>query len=39
MLEENRYCVDISKQIIAVQGILKKANLSNLEASYSYMCN
>jgi len=31
MLEENRYCVDISKQIIAVQGILKKANLSNLE--------
>lgn len=28
MLEDNRYCVDISKQILAVQALLKKANLS-----------
>lgn len=27
MLEDGRYCVDISSQIIAVQGLLKKANL------------
>lgn len=27
MLEEGRYCVDISNQIIAAQGLLKKANM------------
>ncbi|WP_368487519.1 metal-sensing transcriptional repressor [Clostridium sp. BJN0013] len=27
MLEDGRYCVDISNQIIAAQGLLKKANL------------
>ena len=27
MVEEGRYCVDISNQIIAAQGLLKKANL------------
>ena len=27
MIEEDRYCVDISKQILSVQGLLKKANL------------
>lgn len=27
MLEEERYCMDISNQIIAAQGLLKKANL------------
>jgi len=27
MLEEGRYCVDISNQIIAAQALLKKANL------------
>lgn len=27
MLEEGRYCVDVSNQIIAAQGLLKKANL------------
>lgn len=32
MIEDDRYCVDISKQILSVQGILKKANLSNLQA-------
>ena len=31
MAEDGRYCVDISRQIIAVQGLLKKANLRNLE--------
>ncbi|MGL5540531.1 MAG: metal-sensing transcriptional repressor [Erysipelotrichaceae bacterium] len=27
MLEEGRYCVDVSNQIIATQALLKKANL------------
>lgn len=27
MLENNRYCIDISHQIASVQGLLKKANL------------
>lgn len=27
MLEEERYCVDISNQIIAAQALLKKANM------------
>lgn len=27
MLEDGRYCVDISNQIIAAQALLKKANL------------
>jgi DNA-binding FrmR family transcriptional regulator len=31
MLEESRYCVDISKQILSVQALLKKANLQILE--------
>ncbi len=31
MLEDERYCVDISTQLLAVQGLLKKANLHILE--------
>ncbi|MGI6085265.1 MAG: metal-sensing transcriptional repressor [Acetivibrionales bacterium] len=31
MLEENRYCVDISKQILSVQAVLKKANLKVID--------
>lgn len=27
MIEEGRYCVDISNQIIAAQSLLKKANM------------
>lgn len=27
MIEEERYCVDVSNQIIAAQSLLKKANL------------
>jgi DNA-binding FrmR family transcriptional regulator len=27
MIEEGRYCVDVSNQIIAVQSLLKKANM------------
>ena len=29
MVEDNRYCVDISKQILSVQALLKKTNLKN----------
>lgn len=31
MLEDGRYCIDISKQILAVQALLKKTNLKVLE--------
>lgn len=31
MLEEDRYCVDISNQIMAAQSLLKKANLMILK--------
>lgn len=27
MIEDDRYCVDVSKQILSVQALLKKANL------------
>ncbi|TCT14311.1 DNA-binding FrmR family transcriptional regulator [Natranaerovirga pectinivora] len=30
MIEDERYCVDISKQILAVQALLKKSNLEIL---------
>ncbi|AWW26326.1 MAG: CsoR family transcriptional regulator, copper-sensing transcriptional repressor [Acetobacterium sp.] len=31
MLENDRYCIDISKQILAVQALLKKTNLEILK--------
>lgn len=31
MLEDDRYCVDISNQILSVLGLLKKANLNLLD--------
>lgn len=31
MLEDGRYCVDISNQIIAAQALLKKANMMILK--------
>ncbi|MFO7296349.1 MAG: metal-sensing transcriptional repressor [Caldicoprobacter sp.] len=31
MVEEDRYCVEISKQILAVQALLKKANLKIID--------
>jgi DNA-binding FrmR family transcriptional regulator len=27
MVEEDRYCIDVSKQVLAVIGLLKKANI------------
>ena len=36
MLEEERYCVDISNQIIAAQSLLKKANLLILKQHLSH---
>ncbi len=32
MIEDDRYCIDISNQIMATQAILKKANLEVLTA-------
>ena len=31
MIDEERYCIDISKQILAVQSLLKKANMKILK--------
>lgn len=31
MIDSDRYCVDISKQILAVNSLIKKANLSVLK--------
>lgn len=31
MIDNDRYCVDVSKQILAVQALLKKANLKLLD--------
>lgn len=37
MVDEDRYCIDISNQILAVQSILKKANNEILSA-HMHMC-
>lgn len=31
MIEDERYCIDISNQIVAVQSLLKKANMTILK--------
>lgn len=31
MVEDDRYCVDVSKQLLAVQALLKKVNLTIIE--------
>lgn len=31
MLEDDRYCIDVANQILAVNGLLKKANLEILK--------
>ena len=31
MLEEDRYCIDVSKQILSLQALLKKANLKIID--------
>jgi DNA-binding FrmR family transcriptional regulator len=31
MIEEERYCIDVSNQMLAAQSLLKKANLSILK--------
>ena len=37
MVEENRYCIDISNQLMAVQSILKKAN-NEIRKAHMEMC-
>lgn len=32
MIEEDKYCIDISNQIMAVEGVLKKANQEVIKA-------
>ena len=36
MIEDGRYCIDISNQIIAAQSLLKKANLLILKQHLSH---
>ena len=36
MVEEDRYCVDISNQLLATQSILAKANTAILQAHISH---
>ena len=36
MIEEDRYCIDISNQIMASYSLLKKANLEILEGHLSH---
>jgi DNA-binding FrmR family transcriptional regulator len=36
MIEDGRYCVDVSNQIIAAQSLLKKANLLILKQHLSH---
>ena len=36
MIEEGRYCVDVSNQIMAAQSLLKRANLDILEGHLSH---
>jgi DNA-binding FrmR family transcriptional regulator len=36
MIEEGRYCLDVSNQIIAAQSLLKKANLLILKQHLSH---
>lgn len=36
MIEENRYCIDISTQILASQSILKKINLDILKGHFTH---
>lgn len=36
MIEDDRYCIDISNQIFAAQSLLKKANLIILENHLSH---
>lgn len=31
MIEDDRYCIDISKQLLSVMGLIKKANINILE--------
>lgn len=36
MIEDSRYCIDVSNQILAAQSLLKKANLTILEGHISH---
>lgn len=36
MVEEDRYCLDVSNQLLATQSILKKANRAVLRAHMDY---
>ena len=36
MIEEDRYCIDVSNQIFAAQSLLKKSNLSVLRGHLSH---
>lgn len=39
MVEDDRYCIDISNQLLAVQSILKKNEFDDIGGTYESMCN
>ena len=39
MVEEDRYCVDISTQLQSTQALLKSANQQNYAGSYPKLCS
>lgn len=38
MVDENRYCVDISNQLLATQALLKSAKSRNYAGTYTELC-
>ena len=36
MIEEDRYCIDVSNQIFAAQSLVKKANLEDLKGHLNH---
>ena len=37
MVEEDRYCIDVSKQVLATIALLKKANMVDPQAAHGYL--
>ncbi len=37
MIDDERYCIDISKQIFAVQSLLKKGQYENTQGSHAFL--
>ena len=38
MVEDNRYCIDISNQLLATQALLKSANQADPSGTHQNLC-